>query len=321
MKTRTLFVVCFLLALIVSPAISDETKFNLKTATNPSGDSVTVWNEQVGCDQYVFAQRYCQEGGQEEKLFLVSDHGIRFNFLPSVAIDAERNIVIAWTGTNNYGHDWKVYFRLYDLSNKSSDIFQISDVADVLHNSIHPTVAMSESGKIFICWVSCEYSDVVGRLTNVNIYAQQFFSDGQPMNEVYRVNNWELDWWTSTRGILKEVTVTNEKIAVTYGYQLDDPRDTKTVTKYWADIKPFVSISCQQEGSPGDYASLTVSPAITGRNYQVYYCDCLKDNCWSPLGAPVVAESDSLRVIDNGGATSSPLRETKSRFYRVLVHP
>jgi len=323
MKTRTLFVVCFLLALLVSFAVPVKAVL-VKTATNPSGDSVSVWTEKIECELHIFVQ-YC-----DGEVIWVSDNGVLYNGAPSVAVDDSGNFVVVWVGTNRYyGHPdpIRIYFRSYSSSCEPGEIFQIKDKREASHGVSFPEIAIA-SEKFVICWI--EFKPLEPNLpteqriydpTKVKIWAQQFNADGTLLSEVYRVSEELLECRDTTKGVIQDLTATEEKISVTYRTRNISPGSVKTATQYWADIKPFVSISCQQEGSPGDYASLTVSPAITGRNYQVYYCDCLKDNCWSPLGKPVIAESNSLTVIDNGSAASCPLSQTKSRFYKVSLVP
>lgn len=323
MKVKKLFAVCFLLVTLPCFGV-DEQNPSLRTATNSFGMSVAVWLEKVGCDMHVFSQRYDSQENPIGPEFWVSEGDLRRNAHASTTIDAESNFIITWISSSVFGFDYKVHFRIYSSSGSCSRIFEIKNIGAPSREPRFPTVAITPlSGRFIICWVDFELPEVIGgKLKNVNLCAQQFLSDGKNICGVYQLTNEQLlENGSGLQGILEDVNVTDEKITIDYNVWNGNRWIPKTLSSFWADTKPNVTLRYQREENPGDVVVLTISPTVASKKYAVYYCDSLKDNCWSLLGEPVIAESNSLTVIDNGGAASSPLRETKSRFYKVSLVP
>jgi len=317
MKTKFL-ALCFLLAILF--LLSRVVATPPQTATNSKGESVTVWYEQFGCGFAVFAQQYDKQGNPIGEKLWVSEGPLKYNMDPMVGISDSRDFIVAWTnepGVSFWVGD--VYARLY-REGESGDIFRISFTEETGLRAEIEAVAMTSSGKFAICWSEYGLMEVEPGYynpSNIHLWAQQFAPDGQTLTSAYCFSDAPFEYM-GKRLRISEISATEQEITVVYR---DNDRQNVTVVEYWADIKPQVQVQYQQEENPGEYAILTISPAIASKKYAVYYCDSLKDNYWSPLGKPVIAESNSLTVIDNGSAASCPLSQTKSRFYKVSLIP
>lgn len=292
----------------------------LQIAVNSTREVVAVWDEPIGCDYQIFAQQYDANGNPRGEELWVSQTDLQYNRGPSVDIDNRGRFVVTWISTDDYGYDWKVYFRLYDPSGNPSEVFQAAGVDKPNHLALNPTITMATSGKFVIGWLDCRAIDEpCCAIADVNIYCQQFHPNGEPMCGAYQINDEPLDCFDSatklyaTKGMLVGITTTEQTISITY--KTSYGKIPKTVTDYWRDVKPLVTIGYQQKSNPGEVVSLTIFPTVPGKKYQVYYCDALGDSCWLPFGESIIASDRELVVTDNSVSSET------SRFYRVTLVP
>ena len=90
---------------------------------NADGDVVVVWesNGQGGDGDDVYARRYDASGASQGPEFRVNTTTTGYQGSPSVAIDAEGDVVVAWTSVGQDGSEAGVYAQRYALGTVASD--------------------------------------------------------------------------------------------------------------------------------------------------------------------------------------------------------
>ena len=124
-------------------------------AMDASGNFVVAWiNEGQDGDGYgIYAQRYDSAGNHVGTEFQVNTFTTGFQWVPSVAMDARGNFVVAWNSYWQDGSYQGVYAQRYDSTgNRVGSEFQVNTYTT--YDQKHPSVAMDAIGKFVIAWQS-----------------------------------------------------------------------------------------------------------------------------------------------------------------------
>ena len=117
-------------------------------AMDGAGNFVVVWSKYIAADDVdVYAQRYNNTGSPLGSEFQVNTFTAGSQTNPSVAMDADGDFVVTWSGPDQDGFLYSVYARRYD--NTGSPIgneFLVSDES----NTSRPTVGMDSTGNFVI---------------------------------------------------------------------------------------------------------------------------------------------------------------------------
>ncbi len=159
-------------------------------AMDATGDFVVAWQSfdqatsTSGDD--IYAQRYGSDGVPEGSAFLVNAYTSGEQARPAVAMDAAGDFVVAWQSYGQAGSrsGYDVYAQRYGSdgaplgSNFLVNTYTIGDQEA-------PAVAMDAAGDFVVAWQSF---DQAGSVSDFDIYAQRYGSDGAPLGSNFLVN-------------------------------------------------------------------------------------------------------------------------------------
>jgi len=156
---------------------------NAAIARDADGDYVIVWSGAgTGDADGIFMQRYnrngAAQGGETRVNTTVADN----QRLPSVAMDAAGNFVIAWESNLQDGDGFGLYAQRYSAAGSpQGSEFRVNGYT--ASDQTQSTVAMSASGAFVIAWRSL-LQDGSGQ----GIYAQLYDAAGTAVGGEFRVN-------------------------------------------------------------------------------------------------------------------------------------
>ncbi|HTS52720.1 MAG TPA: DUF4347 domain-containing protein, partial [Burkholderiales bacterium] len=153
-------------------------------AIDGSGNYVIVWssNGQDGSGQGIYAQRYNAAGVVQGGEFRVNTTTSNDQTDPAVAMDANGNFVVAWSG-NGTGDSAGVFARRYNAAGTALDATEVRVNTTTASTQQSPLIAMNESGSYVIAWGS-DGQDGSGQ----GVYAQRYSAAGTAQGGEFRVN-------------------------------------------------------------------------------------------------------------------------------------
>lgn len=156
-----------------------------RVAMDPAGDSVAAWVSygQDGTGYGVYAQRYSPTGTAEGNEFRVNTTTDRNQVLPTVAMDAAGDFVIAWASYNQDGSGYGIYAQRYNAAGVAEGSeFHVSTTT--AGDQSFPTVAMDAAGDFVVAWDSNQGGSTYG------IYAQRYNAAGVAQGGQFQVNTY-----------------------------------------------------------------------------------------------------------------------------------
>ena len=166
---------------INSTTAGDQTRVDI--AMDADGDFVVVWQGPDGDGNGVFGQRYSAAGVQRGGQFRVNATAVGEQNEPSVAMDANGNFVVTYTGGNS-----SVWARRYSAAGvaQTDTAVRVSPSGDP--PSTDSAVAMDADGDYVIVYESAD-ADGGGLLTDsAGVFAQRYNSAGVAQGGLFRVN-------------------------------------------------------------------------------------------------------------------------------------
>ena len=153
-------------------------------AIDGSGNYVVVWssNGQDGSGQGIYAQRYNAAGVAQGGEFRVNTTTANDQTDPAVAMDANGNFVVAWSG-NGTGDSAGVFARRYNAAGTALDATEVRVNATTAGTQQSPLIAMNENGTYVIAWGS-NGQDGSGQ----GVYAQRYSAAGVKQGSEFQVN-------------------------------------------------------------------------------------------------------------------------------------
>ena len=153
-----------------------------------SGKSVIAWVDYRLINFDIYAQRFSAYGSRVGVNFRVNgDSESALQFSPAIAMDNDDNFIVTWIDSRNlpddiyakicgfYGSVLKEDFRVNDVPGSAFFTMGIDPCAT-------PAIAVDDSGNFVIAWV-----DKRDTLFGLDIYAQRYNSDGDPLGPNFRV--------------------------------------------------------------------------------------------------------------------------------------
>ncbi len=173
------------------------TQFKVNTHTtgnqgNPSvtmdaaGDFVVAWGSagQDGSGYGIYAQRYNSSGAAQGIEFKVNTYTTNNQWLPSVAMDAAGDFVVAWQSQGQDGSGYGIYAQRYNAAGTAqSTEFKVNSYTTSAQWI--PLAAMDAAGDFVIAWQS-NGEDGSG----YGVYAQRYNSSGTAESIEFRVNTY-----------------------------------------------------------------------------------------------------------------------------------
>jgi hypothetical protein len=151
-------------------------------AAEPDGDFVIAWDSanQDGSGYGVFARRFSSAGVSLATEFQVTTFTIAGQRLPSVAVDADGDFVIAWRGTSPAAYE--IFFSRFS-SGGALLTGQIQANTYTTDQQLNPAVASEADGDFVVTWVSLTQDGDSG-----GIFARTFSSAGAALTSEFQVN-------------------------------------------------------------------------------------------------------------------------------------
>jgi uncharacterized repeat protein (TIGR01451 family) len=197
-------------------------------AMDADGDFVVVWESfgQEGSNLGVYAQRYNASGIPQGNEFRANTNTTGNYSIPSVAMDASGNFVIAWGSYGQDGSEWGVYAKQYNASGVAQGPeFKVNTYT--IGAQHYPSVAMDADGDFVIAWSSDDQDG-----SSVGIYSQRYDISGTPQGSEFQVNTYT----TNVQGLGRvRLDADGDFVIVWHSTDQDGSSDGVYAQKYYAD--------------------------------------------------------------------------------------
>jgi hypothetical protein len=153
-------------------------------AMDADGDFVVAWVSlyQNSGDIEVYAQRYNAAGVPQGAEFQVNTFTTVSQSMPSVAMDADGDFVIAWTSFGQDGYGFGIYGQSYNAAGvPQGSEFRVNTFTG--GQETEPSVAMDADGDFVISWRSTGHYDGAS-----DVYLQRYNAEGVSQGSETRVN-------------------------------------------------------------------------------------------------------------------------------------
>ncbi|MEX2114324.1 MAG: hypothetical protein WD845_14115 [Pirellulales bacterium] len=153
-------------------------------AMDAAGDYVVAWvsDGQDGHSLGIFAQRYDAAGVAQGSEFQVNTYTTNNQWLPSVAMDADGDFVVAWQSQSQDGSGYGIYAQRYNAAGLAQGSeFRVNTYTT--SNQQDAKVAMDADGDFVVAWRS--YQD-----GGYDVYAQRYNTAGVAQGSEFRVNTY-----------------------------------------------------------------------------------------------------------------------------------
>jgi hypothetical protein len=155
-------------------------------AMDSAGNFIVTWDSlgQDGSSFGVYARRYNAAGVAQDGEFRVNTHTDSYQWLPSVAMDADGNFTVAWQSYGQDGSGEGVYAQRYNAAGvEQGGEFRVNTYTSSDQEA--PSVAMDPAGNFVVAWTSHgQDGDYWGS------YAQRYNAAGVAQGAEFRVNTY-----------------------------------------------------------------------------------------------------------------------------------
>ena len=157
-------------------------------AAEADGDFVIAWDSenQDGSGYGVFARRFSSAGVSLATEFQVTTFTIAGQRLPSAAVDADGDFVIAWRGTSAAAYE--VFLRRFSSAGAPLT-GEIQGNTYTPDQQLNPAVASEADGDLVVTWFSLTQDGASG-----GIFARRFSSAGAALASEFQVNTYTTDY-------------------------------------------------------------------------------------------------------------------------------
>ncbi len=148
-------------------------------AMAPNGSFVVTWSGNQGGHWNVYAQRFNASGVAQGSVIQVSAPTNNDQQVSSVAMDANGNFVIAWSG--HQSGNWNTYAEEFNANGTpQTGIFAVSAPVGG-HDQMSADVAMNANGDFVITWSGHQ-------LAHWSVYAQIYTPAATPSGSIFQVS-------------------------------------------------------------------------------------------------------------------------------------
>jgi hypothetical protein len=149
-----------------------------------AGNFVVAWEskDQDGDGAGIYAQRFSATGGRLGEEFLVNTTASLEQRWPKVAVDADGDFLVTWTGGDQGSVGYDVYAQRYTAAGEPVGT-EARLNSDAEGDQLFSAVAMDADGDFVATWVNSSQATV-----GYDIYAQRFDRAGQELGPAFRVN-------------------------------------------------------------------------------------------------------------------------------------
>lgn len=163
-----------------------DTQISPAVAADAEGNYVIVWQTaHDGNQSGIFGQRYLADGTKSGGEFHVNTTTDGFQRLPSIAMNASGDFVVAWqSDSQEGGHGSGIFAQRYDAAGNPLGS-EIHVNTETLGDQLYPHVALDVAGDFVVTWTT---DDLNG---SSKIFAQRFSADGLAQGDEFSVNTTE----------------------------------------------------------------------------------------------------------------------------------
>ena len=156
-------------------------------AVNKEGEFVISWFQRFGADNYIYSQKYNQDGtpfGNNIHVNNTSQIGIVIQPHPAAtAMNDQGKYVVAWESDAEPHRD-DIMFQLYDYDGTPIGENQAANGDDIVFDNFYPQAVMREDGNFIITWLS-----IPNDLKKYEICFQRFDGNGNRIGDIQVVND------------------------------------------------------------------------------------------------------------------------------------
>jgi hypothetical protein len=166
-------------------AHTDDPQSSAAVAMNGAGDFVVAWGSygQDGSGYGIIARRFNSAGAAQGGEIQVNSYATGVQSVPSVAIDSDRDFVVAWRSYLQDGSQNGVFARRFNSAGTGLAIeFQVNSFT--LNSQNYASVGMAGTGAFVVTWES-QGQDGSG----YGVFARRFSSAGAALATEFRAND------------------------------------------------------------------------------------------------------------------------------------
>ncbi|MEZ0369023.1 MAG: hypothetical protein ACAI44_08075 [Candidatus Sericytochromatia bacterium] len=160
---------------------------NSTVALDAEGNFVVVWESlgQDGDGYGIFGQRYDSQGLRRGSEFPINAYTTQIQGGPVVAIDADGDFVVAWSGVKQIESNIDIFGRRFNSQGvPQGDEFMINSYTTLQQG--RSVVSMDADGDFVVVWTSYFGQDG----SNGGVFGQRYDSRGNVLNSEFRVNSY-----------------------------------------------------------------------------------------------------------------------------------
>ncbi|HLA63073.1 MAG TPA: T9SS type A sorting domain-containing protein [Rhodothermales bacterium] len=161
-------------------------QFTPRVARSADGGYVVVWSghEQDGSGGGVFTQRYSADGTLQGGEVQVNTHTTGNQSVPAVAMDADGDYVVVWSGNQQDGDGYGIYARRFGTGGVAQGAeFRVNTTTT--GGQVNPAVAVGADGRFVVAWHSTgQDGDGAG------VFARRYSAAGAPEGGEVQANTY-----------------------------------------------------------------------------------------------------------------------------------
>ncbi|MHA1551492.1 MAG: hypothetical protein ACTSQC_06070 [Candidatus Heimdallarchaeaceae archaeon] len=158
---------------------STATSYDPSLAVDAAGNVHIAWYDftdyaGAGTDLDIFYKRWDASTTSWTTTEVVSTESTGYSYFPSLAVDAEGNVHIAWRDNTDYagaGTDLDIFYRRWDAFTTSWTTTEVVSTESTA-NSYIPSLAVDVEGNVHIAWH--DYTDYAGAGTDLDIFYRRW---------------------------------------------------------------------------------------------------------------------------------------------------
>jgi hypothetical protein len=159
-------------------------QINSAVAMDATGNFVVVWQSSGadGAGDGIRGQRYSSGGAPQGEEFAINEYTTSNQQLPSVAMDADGDFVVAWQSNGQDGNGNEIWARRFAATGApAAGEFHVNTTTTSAQ--LAPAVAMDDAGNFVIAWHSQN-----GTVASYDIYAARYSAAGSVLQSEFAVN-------------------------------------------------------------------------------------------------------------------------------------
>ena len=147
---------------------------SLSLAVDSVGNAYIAWQDYTGSGNYILYKKWLVSSASWTVTEVVSTESLGLSYYPSLAVDSEDNIHIAWFDYTDYlgsGTDSDIFYKFWNTSSSSWTITEVVSTESTDY-SLLPVLAVDITGNIYIAWT--DMTNYLGAGSDFDIFYKYF---------------------------------------------------------------------------------------------------------------------------------------------------